>query len=63
MFGSRFLIEYVKNVQEAFEEGMLLDMGQILSIPFIIGGIWLIVRGLRRPATANVSGALSNEGN
>ena len=63
VFGSRFLIEYVKNVQEAFEEGMLLDMGQILSIPFIIGGIWLIVRGLRRPVTANVSGELSKEGN
>ena len=44
VFGSRFLIEYVKNVQESFEEGMILDMGQILSIPFIVGGIWLIVR-------------------
>ena len=63
VFGSRFLIEYVKNVQEAFEEGMLLDMGQILSIPFIIGGIWLIARGLRRPVTANISGELSKEGN
>ncbi len=49
VFGSRFLIEYVKNVQEDFEEGMLLDMGQILSIPFIIWGAWLIVRALKRP--------------
>ena len=61
VFGSRFLIEYVKNVQEKFEEGMILDMGQILSIPFIVGGIWLIVRAMRRPATANVTGELSNE--
>ena len=61
VFGSRFLIEYVKNVQESFEEGMILDMGQILSIPFIVGGIWLIVRAMRRPATANVTGELSNE--
>ena len=61
VFGSRFLIEYVKNVQESFEEGMILDMGQILSIPFIVGGIWLIVRAMRRPATANISGELSNE--
>lgn len=60
VFGSRFLIEYVKNVQESFEEGMILDMGQILSIPFIVGGIWLIVRAMRRPATANVTGELSN---
>lgn len=41
-FFSRFLIEFVKNNQEAFEEGMLLNMGQILSIPFVIWGIWLI---------------------
>lgn len=61
VFGSRFLIEYVKNVQEAFEEGMLLDMGQLLSIPFIVGGIWLIVRALRRPATDNISGDLAKE--
>ena len=61
VFGSRFLIEYVKNVQGSFEEGMILDMGQILSIPFIVGGIWLIVRAMRRPATANVTGELSNE--
>ena len=61
VFGSRFLIEYVKNVQVSFEEGMILDMGQILSIPFIVGGIWLMVRAMRRPATANVTGELSNE--
>lgn len=50
VFGSRFLIEFLKNVQEEFEEGMLLDMGQLLSIPFIVGGICLIVCALRRPA-------------
>lgn len=48
VFGSRFLIEFVKNVQEDFEEGMMLDMGQLLSIPFVIAGVWLIVRALRR---------------
>lgn len=48
VFGSRFLIEFVKNVQEDFEEGMLLDMGQLLSIPFILAGVWLIVRALRK---------------
>ena len=61
VFGSRFLIEYVKNVQVDFESGMLLDMGQILSIPFIVGGIWLIMRALNRPLTDNVSGDLSLE--
>jgi len=44
IFGTRFLLEFIKLNQEAFEEGMLLNMGQILSIPFIIWGIWLIFR-------------------
>lgn len=44
IFASRFLIEYVKEPQVSFEEGMILNMGQILSIPFIIMGIALIVR-------------------
>jgi len=44
IFGSRFLLEFIKLDQEAFESGMLLNMGQILSIPFIIWGIWLIIR-------------------
>ncbi len=44
IFASRFLIEYVKEPQVAFEEGMTLNMGQLLSIPFIIMGIVLIAR-------------------
>lgn len=42
LFTARFLIEYIKLPQEAFEEDMILNMGQILSIPFILGGILLI---------------------
>ena len=44
LFGVRFLIEFVKNDQEAFEADMWLNMGQLLSLPFIIGGLviaWL----------------------
>jgi len=44
IFGTRFLLEFIKLDQEAFESGMLLNMGQILSIPFIIWGIWLVAR-------------------
>ena len=44
IFGTRFLLEFIKLNQEAFESGMLLNMGQVLSIPFIIWGIWLIVK-------------------
>lgn len=53
VFGSRFLIEYVKNVQVASEIGMIqnygINMGQLLSIPFIILGIALIIVALVRP--------------
>ena len=49
IFGSRFFIEFIKNDQVAFEQGMLLNMGQILSIPFIIAGIALIIYALKRP--------------
>jgi len=43
LFASRFLIEFVKENQEAFEDSLTLNMGQILSIPFIIAGIALIL--------------------
>ena len=42
-FGSRILIEFVKNPQVAFEENMVLNMGQILSIPFVLLGIGCLV--------------------
>ena len=45
IFIARFLIEYTKDIQVDFESGMLLDMGQILSIPFIIIGIATMVGG------------------
>ena len=41
-FGMRFLIEFIKEPQVGFEENMVLNMGQLLSIPFIIAGIALI---------------------
>ncbi len=49
IFFSRFMIEFIKEDQEAFEAGMALNMGQILSIPFFIGGAMLIYRALNRP--------------
>ena len=48
-FLSRFFIEFIKNNQVAFEEGMTLNMGQCLSIPFVLLGLFLVVRALRRP--------------
>ncbi len=49
IFIPRFLIEFIKNPQEAFEQSMALNMGQWLSIPFIVAGISLIIYAMRRP--------------
>lgn len=48
VFTARFLVEFIKEDQEAFEAGMALNMGQWLSIPFVITGIVLIVRAVRK---------------
>lgn len=52
IFIARFFIEFVKNVQvdseEAMRENTGLILGQWLSIPFIVWGIWLIWQALRR---------------
>lgn len=46
LFGMRFLIEFIKEPQVGFEENMVLNMGQLLSIPFILLGIALLVYSL-----------------
>lgn len=42
VFGIRFLIEYIKEDQVPFEDGMTLNMGQWLSIPFVLLGILIL---------------------
>jgi len=44
LFSARFFIEFIKNTQVDFEHGMLLNMGQLLSLPFIITGIFILWR-------------------
>lgn len=44
LFGARFGLEFVKENQEAFEEGMKFNMGQLLSVPFIALGCYLLFR-------------------
>lgn len=39
IFLGRFIIEFIKVEQEAFEKDMTLDMGQLLSVPFILIGM------------------------
>lgn len=52
VFGSRFAIEFLKLPQEAFEIEMMeriwINMGQLLSIPFIIAGIYFVIKGSKR---------------
>ncbi len=42
LFSIRFVVEFLKETQVNFEKGMLLNMGQLLSIPFIIAGIVIV---------------------
>lgn len=42
IFGFRFIVEFFKAPQVGFENEMLLNMGQILSIPFVLLGVWLL---------------------
>jgi len=48
IFVARFFIEFLKENQEAFENSMSLNMGQILSIPFVLFGLYLIYRELKK---------------
>jgi phosphatidylglycerol---prolipoprotein diacylglyceryl transferase len=56
VFGMRFLIEFLKEPQETFERSMVLDMGQLLSIPLILAGFYFILNAkgkFRRRGEAN----------
>ena len=48
IFIFRFLIEFCKEVQVDFEQGMALDMGQLLSIPIALVGLFFLFRGLKK---------------
>jgi prolipoprotein diacylglyceryl transferase len=50
LFTARFFIEFIKNDQVSFEAGMLFNMGQWLSLPFIIIGAALIIYTKKRPS-------------
>ena len=67
IFVTRFFIEFFKINQEAFEEGMLLNMGQLLSVPFIIMAgcvIWFAARGKFKvglPETSPLAAPVTNK--
>ena len=47
IFTARFFIEFLKNIQEPFEASMPLNMGQILSIPFVLAGLFFVIRAIK----------------
>ena len=53
IFLTRFFIEFVKINQVAFEEGMSLNMGQWLSLPFVALGVLSVWYALSRPPVAD----------
>ena len=53
-FGSRFLIEFIKEPQVDFEKAMTLNMGQLLSIPFILLGVFFLVWAFTKKVPARV---------
>jgi phosphatidylglycerol---prolipoprotein diacylglyceryl transferase len=50
VFGVRFIVEFLKEPQVGFEQTMLLNMGQLLSIPLILAGIYFVYRASTAPA-------------
>lgn len=53
IFSARFIIEFVKEVQEPWEAEMALDMGQWLSIPFVLTGVFMLWYSKRLPDPGN----------
>lgn len=45
LFGARFAIEFIKNDQAEFEQSLFFNMGQLLSLPFLIAGAGFLCWG------------------
>jgi prolipoprotein diacylglyceryltransferase len=61
IFGARFLVEFSKENQVAFENGLPLNMGQILSIPLVLLGAFLVWRALAKPVITLPNSTISNQ--
>lgn len=48
LFGARFLIEFVKLGQTTRDDVLPINTGQILSIPFVLAGIFILWKGLKK---------------
>jgi len=61
LFGARFAIEFIKEPQVAFEQNMSLDMGQWLSVPFIVAGVIIFVVSLVKGVPAGSRNFIKNK--
>lgn len=52
IFGFRFFVEFFKENQTYFEAGMILNMGQLLSIPLVIAGVYLVFKAKKKELKA-----------
>lgn len=48
VFGFRFVVEFSKEIQVAFEAGLPLNMGQLLSIPLVLTGVFFVYRSRKK---------------
>ena len=61
-FIARFLIEFLKEDQVGFEEGMTFNMGQLLSLPYIAVGVGFIIYGLWKTKAQRTTHNIANKG-
>ena len=61
MFSFRFLMEFMKENQESFENTLPINMGQILSIPFILVGLYMIFRAKKETTHVNPSETITTQ--
>lgn len=52
LFGARFFIEFFKLGQTARDEVYFINTGQMLSIPFVIAGVYILYQAIRKKETA-----------
>lgn len=57
LFSLRFFYEFLKENQVDFESKLPLNMGQILSIPLVVFGLYLFIRSFKKPSTTQILGA------
>ncbi|MCD4682322.1 MAG: prolipoprotein diacylglyceryl transferase [Bacteroidales bacterium] len=51
VFGFRFFVEFFKEVQVPFENSIMLNMGQLLSLPLVLLGVFMVLRSRGKKAS------------